>query len=297
MRNLLRAGASGLLLVLMMLGAGLVLWIGVPLGWLWVGSQVQGATDSIGTAILVMLVGVVASIVAVVPILGWLNRKHLELRAARGLDTHGQTALEAVMTVSVTIAVIVFVIWFFVIAGPGPSLAHARFSLAEPRPYFRRRPLVEERRLRIAGLHHVTVICQDVERSVDFYRNLLGMRLVKQTVNEDDRGARHLFFGDDEGRPGTMVTCLEYPELDEGTVGRGSTHHFALTVETEEELDGWHGYLRSRGIPCTDVMDRTYFKSLYMRDPDGHIVELATALPGLTVDEPLEELGRRPVGS
>jgi heme/copper-type cytochrome/quinol oxidase subunit 2 len=123
MRNLLRAGASGLLLVLMMLGAGLVLWIGVPVGWLWVGSQVQGATDSVGTAIFVMLVGVVASIVAVVPILGWLNRKHLELRAARGLDTHGQTALEAVMTVSVTIAVIAFVVWFFVIAGPGPSLA------------------------------------------------------------------------------------------------------------------------------------------------------------------------------
>ena len=123
MRNLLRAGASGLLLVLMMLGAGLVLWVGVPFGWLYVGSQVQGATDSIGTAILVMLVGVVVSIVAVVPILGWLNRKHLELRAARGLDTHGQTALEAVMTVSVTIAVIVFVVWFFVIAGPGPSLA------------------------------------------------------------------------------------------------------------------------------------------------------------------------------
>jgi heme/copper-type cytochrome/quinol oxidase subunit 2 len=123
MRNLLRAGASGLILVLMMLGAGLVLWIGVPVGWLWIGSQVQGATDSLGTAIAVMLVGVVASIVAVVPILGWLNRKHLELRAARGLDTQGQTALEAVMTVSVAIAVIAFVVWFFVIAGPGPSLA------------------------------------------------------------------------------------------------------------------------------------------------------------------------------
>jgi heme/copper-type cytochrome/quinol oxidase subunit 2 len=123
MRNLLRAGASGLLVVLMMLGAGLVLWIGVPVGWLWVGSQVQAETDSLGTAIAVMLVGVVASIVAVVPILGWLNRKHLELRAARGLDTHGQTALEAVMTVSVAIAVIAFVVWFFVIAGPGPSLA------------------------------------------------------------------------------------------------------------------------------------------------------------------------------
>jgi glyoxylase I family protein len=155
--------------------------------------------------------------------------------------------------------------------------------------------MTDERRLRIAGIHHVTVICRDVGRSVDFYRNLLGMRLVKQTVNEDDRGARHLFFGDEEGRPGTIVTCLEYPELDEGTVGRGSTHHFALAVESEEELAGWHGYLRSRGIPCTDVMDRKYFKSLYLRDPDGHIVELATAGPGLTADEPLEELGRRRV--
>jgi heme/copper-type cytochrome/quinol oxidase subunit 2 len=123
MRNLLRAGLSGVLVLLMMLGAGLVLWIGVPLAWLYIGSQVQGATDSVGTAILVMLVGVVVSIVAVVPILGWLNRKHLELRAARGLDTHGQTALEAVMTVSVVIAVLVFVVWFFVIVGPGPSLA------------------------------------------------------------------------------------------------------------------------------------------------------------------------------
>jgi catechol 2,3-dioxygenase-like lactoylglutathione lyase family enzyme len=156
---------------------------------------------------------------------------------------------------------------------------------------------VSERRLRIAGIHHVTVISADVARSVEFYRNLLGMRLCKQTVNEDDRGARHLFFGDDDGRPGTLVTCLEYGDLDEGSVGRGSTHHFALSVDSEEELAGWRDYLRSRGIPCTDVLDRTYFKSLYLRDPDGHIVELATVGPGLTVDEPLEELGRRPVGS
>jgi glyoxylase I family protein len=154
---------------------------------------------------------------------------------------------------------------------------------------------VNERRLRIAGLHHVTVICRDVERSVDFYRNLLGMRLVKQTVNSDDRAARHLFFGDEEGRPGTIVSCLEYAELDEGSVGRGSTHHFALAVESEEELLGWRDYLRGRAVPCTDVLDRTYFKSLYLRDPDGHIVELATLGPGLTVDERLEELGRRPV--
>ena len=153
----------------------------------------------------------------------------------------------------------------------------------------------EPRRLRIAGLHHVTLICRDIERAVAFYSNLLGMRLVKQTVNEDDRGARHLFFGDEEGRPGTLITCLEYPDLDEGTVGRGSTHHFALAVGSEEELAGWRDYLSAQGIPVTEVMDRTYFKSVYLRDPDGHIIELATKGPGLTADEPLEDLGRKPV--
>lgn len=130
-------------------------------------------------------------------------------------------------------------------------------------------------RPRLGGLHHVTVICADVERAVDFYGNLLGMRLVERTVNEDDRAASHLLFGDDQGRAGTLVTCLEYPELDEGTVGRGSTHHFALAVESEEELAGWRDYLRARGVPCTDVMERAHFKSIYLRDPDGHILELA----------------------
>jgi catechol 2,3-dioxygenase-like lactoylglutathione lyase family enzyme len=151
------------------------------------------------------------------------------------------------------------------------------------------------RRLRITGLHHVTLICRDVARSVDFYRNLLGMRVVKQTVNEDDRGARHLFFGDAEGRPGTLITCLEYPRLEPGRVGAGSTHHFALGVESEEELSAWRDYLVGRGVPCTEVMDRTYFRSIYLRDPDGHIVELATLGPGMTVDERVEELGARRV--
>jgi heme/copper-type cytochrome/quinol oxidase subunit 2 len=110
----------------MMLGAGLVLWIGVPVAWLYIGSRVQGSTGSLGTALLVTMVGVIVSILLIVPALGWLNRKHLELREARGLETHGATALEAVMTVSVAIAVIAFSIWFFVIAGPGPSLAPSR---------------------------------------------------------------------------------------------------------------------------------------------------------------------------
>jgi glyoxylase I family protein len=134
---------------------------------------------------------------------------------------------------------------------------------------------VSEHRPRLGGLHHVTLLCQDVERTAGFYGDLLGMRLVERTVNEDDRGARHLLFGDEQGRSGTLVTCLEYPELEEGVVGRGSTHHFALAVESEAELAAWRDYLRGRGIPCTEVMERAHFKSVYLRDPDGHILELA----------------------
>jgi glyoxylase I family protein len=151
----------------------------------------------------------------------------------------------------------------------------------------------EARRLQIRGIHHITIIVADLQRAVAFYRDLLGLRIVKQTLNQDDPNARHFFFGDAEGKPGTVITCFEYPQMDEGTVGRGSTHHFALLVETEEELEGWRGYLGSRGVPCTEVLDRVYFKSLYLRDPDGHIIELATRGPGFTVDESAEELGSR----
>jgi glyoxalase family protein len=128
--------------------------------------------------------------------------------------------------------------------------------------------------MRITGIHHITLLVADAERSLAFYRNVLGMRLVEQTVNDDDKSARHLIFGDADGQP--MVTCLEYADLDEGKVGRGSTHHFALGVESEEELAAWRSYLTEKGIPTTDVLDRTGAKSIYLRDPDGHLVEIAT---------------------
>jgi glyoxalase family protein len=127
--------------------------------------------------------------------------------------------------------------------------------------------------MRITGIHHITVLVSDVERSLAFYRNVLGMQLVEQTVNDDDGSARHFIFGDAGGQQ--LVTCLEYPDLDEGKVGRGSTHHFALAVESEAELVAWKQYLTEKGIPTTDVMDRTGAKSIYLRDPDGHIVEIA----------------------
>jgi len=120
MRNLLRAGASGVLLVLMMLGAGLVLWIGVPVAWLYIGSRVQGATQSLGVALLAMVGALIFGIATLVPLLGWMNRKHDELRAARGRQAYGQVTLEGVMVVSATLALLGFGIWFFFFSGSAP---------------------------------------------------------------------------------------------------------------------------------------------------------------------------------
>ena len=120
MRNLLRAGSSALLLVLMMMLGSLVLWVGVPVGWLYVGSQVQVATDSLGAALAVTAVGIAVSIAIVVSVLGWLSRRHIELQEARGVDSYGQTALEAVLAISAGIALVGFAVWFFLFSGSAP---------------------------------------------------------------------------------------------------------------------------------------------------------------------------------
>lgn len=145
----------------------------------------------------------------------------------------------------------------------------------------------EPRRLRIAGLHHITLISADLERSAAFYGDLLGLRLLEAGVNQDDPTARHFYFGDAHGSPGSVITLFEYPRMEPGQVGVGSTHHFALCVESEDELAGWRDWLESRGVPCTELLDRGFFKSVYLRDPDGHIVELATRGPGFAPAPPV----------
>jgi hypothetical protein len=120
LRRLALLSSSGLLLLVIMFVGSLVLWIGVPVGWLWVGSQVEGATQSLGAALGVALLGVTVSIVVLVPALGWVNHLHEQLRVARGFESHGQTALEAVMAVSAAVALVAFVVWFFVFSGSSP---------------------------------------------------------------------------------------------------------------------------------------------------------------------------------
>jgi hypothetical protein len=119
----LNYGASALLTGVIMVGASLLLWIGVPGGWLWIGSQVQGSTGSVGAAIAVMLIGSIVSIVALAWMLGRLNRVHEHLREARGADPTGPPLLEVVLVVTAAVALVAFAIWFFVLAGPGPELA------------------------------------------------------------------------------------------------------------------------------------------------------------------------------
>ena len=120
MRNILRTGESAALFMATMFVGSLVLWIGVPVGALFVGSKVQTSTDSIGTAMVAMFGTVIGLLCLLIPLLGWLNRKHMEVRAARGHQDLGAAPLEGVMVVSAFVALIAFGIWFFFLAGASP---------------------------------------------------------------------------------------------------------------------------------------------------------------------------------
>lgn len=129
--------------------------------------------------------------------------------------------------------------------------------------------------MELRGLHHLTAICQDLERTTAFYRDILGLSLVGDAVNDDDPDARHFWFGFGDSEQ-TLVSFLEYPGMEAGQAGVGATHHFAFLVDTAEEQEAWLVYLRERGVPCSEVFDRDGFRSIYLHDPDGQIIEIAT---------------------
>ncbi len=144
----------------------------------------------------------------------------------------------------------------------------------------------EQRRMRLTGLHHLTAICRDLQRTTAFYRDLLGLSLVREGTSDDDPDARHFWFSAGDGGAGTLISFLEYPDLEPGVVGVGSVQHFALAGDSAEEQEAWRDYLRSRGVECTEVFERGGFRSIYLRDPDGHIVEIATRGEGAPEAEP-----------
>jgi hypothetical protein len=120
MRDLLRTGVGAVLVVLIMFIGSLVLWIGTPLLWLWVGSQIQGATSSLGAALGAMFFGVIATISVLASILAKLSNVYRANCLARGMGDPGHLVLEGVLVVSAGVTIAGFVVWFFFFAGTSP---------------------------------------------------------------------------------------------------------------------------------------------------------------------------------
>ena len=126
--------------------------------------------------------------------------------------------------------------------------------------------------MRLEGIHHITAITADAPGNVDFYARLLGLRLVKKTVNQDDPTVYHLFYADEKGSPGADLTFFEYPDARRGRAGAGMVHRIVWRVGSSEALDFWEARLREAGVSLTRQKDRLTFS-----DPEGLALELAVA--------------------
>src|ERR687896_2428473 len=102
--------------------------------------------------------------------------------------------------------------------------------------------------MRLEGIHHITLITGDAPRNVDFYTRVLGLRLVKKTVNQDDPTVYHLFYADEEGSPGADITFFEYPGARRGRAGDGMVHTVRWRVASEEALDFWERRLADEAV-------------------------------------------------
>ena len=124
----------------------------------------------------------------------------------------------------------------------------------------------------IVGLHHVTAVASDPQRNLDFYTLVLGLRFVKRTVNFDDPGTYHFYFGDDAGSPGTILTFFPWPHAQRGRLGAGETLATAFSVPPDS-LPYWRERLKSRGVATSE---QTIFGAVHLRfeDPDGMLLEL-----------------------
>src|SRR5437773_3674878 len=123
--------------------------------------------------------------------------------------------------------------------------------------------------MRFEGIHHITCITGDAPANVDFYVRVLGLRLVKKTVNQDDPTVYHLFYADEKGSYGSDLTFFEYPGAARGTAGAGMVHRIVWRVASEEALDFWEKRLGAAGVDSERDEGRIVF-----RDPEGLGLEL-----------------------
>ena len=133
--------------------------------------------------------------------------------------------------------------------------------------------------MKLEGIHHITAITGDAPGNVDFYARVLGLRLVKKTVNQDDPSVYHLFYADEKGSPGSDLTFFEYPHAARGRAGAGMVHTIVSRVASEEALDFW-----SERLGREDVSTERAGRALRFEDPEGLAHELRVVD---TDDEPL----------
>jgi glyoxalase family protein len=133
--------------------------------------------------------------------------------------------------------------------------------------------------MRLEGIHHITAITGDAAGNVDFYTRVLGLRLVAKTVNQDDPSVYHLFYADEQGRPGSELTFFEYPGATPGRAGAGMVHRIVWRVGSPEALSFWADRLTSEGVAVERDGDRLRFA-----DPEGLGHELAVSA---SADAPL----------
>jgi glyoxalase family protein len=133
--------------------------------------------------------------------------------------------------------------------------------------------------MKLEGIHHVTAITGDAPGNVDFYARVLGLRLVKKTVNQDDPTVYHLFYADERGSAGADMTFFEYPGARRGRAGAGMVHTVVWRVGSEDALDFWEQRLAGEGVATERTPGRLTFS-----DPEGIGIALAVVE---TDDEPL----------
>jgi glyoxalase family protein len=129
------------------------------------------------------------------------------------------------------------------------------------------------------GIHHVTCITGDAPRNVDFYTRVLGLRMVKKTVNQDDPTVYHLFYADEAGTPGSDITFFEYPSVRRGRAGAGMIHTIDWRVGSEAALDFWQERLRAEADAVVREEGAVAFE-----DPEGLRQRLVVSAVG---DAPL----------
>ena len=126
---------------------------------------------------------------------------------------------------------------------------------------------------KMPGLHHVTAISGPPQANVDFFTKVMGQRLVKKTVNFDDPGTYHLYYGNHTADPGTILTFFPFANAGPGRVGPGMASAYAYTLGTGA-FDDWMGRLAEEAVDCAGPVERFGQRVITLRDPDGAAVEM-----------------------